>query len=221
MNSFYLSAAIFTFACLPYNNFATAQSPGAATDPTPATLNISYHGNNLWNPGLNAGIEQPWSVILRDNRRQKPLTIETYFNADLGYFRDYSRQTPFFTHLGINKRRYRRDKGGFHYQFGFSPVGIYRSFLPETWEYTVNGTVEKVFLPGRWYYAPVVSLGMGKLHKGQPGTGWFVEMNITTLIPYNTYVMPLLNIKAGYRVPMKRQIIKFHSPHIVKETGGS
>jgi len=217
MTKFYLSIIIFTLANLAYSNFTYAQTPGATSGIPKSTINFSYHGNNLWNPGLNAGVEQPWSVIQKASRRQKPLTIETYFNADLGFFRDYSRQTPFFTHLGINKRRYREDKSGFHYQFGFSPVGIYRSFLPETWEYTVNGTVEKVFLPGRWYYAPVVSLGMGKLHQSQPGTGWFVEMNITTLMPYNTYIMPLLNIKAGYRIPMKKQIIKFNTSHTTKE----
>jgi len=202
MTNFYISIIFFTFAGLACSNTTYAQT---------STLNISYHGNNLWNPGLNAGVEQPWSLSQKVNRKDKALSIETYFNADLGFFRDHSRQTAVFTHLGINKRRYREDRGGFHYQFGFSPVGMYRSFLPETREYTVNGTVEQVYFPGRWYYAPVVSVGMGKFHEGQPGTGWFVEMNITTLIPYNTYIMPLLNIKLGYRLPMKRQIIKFNS----------
>lgn len=211
MANFYLSIIIFTLANLACSNFTYAQTPDTTSGSQTATLNISYHGNNLWNPGLNVGVEQPWLRSKKLNRREKPLTLETYFNADLGFFTDYSRQTPVFAHLGINKRRYREDKGGFHFQFGFSPVGIYRSFLPETWEYTANGTVEKVFLPGRWYYAPVVSIGMGKLHKGQPGTGWFAEMNITTLMPYNTYIMPLLNIKVGYRIPMKKQILKFNT----------
>jgi len=221
MKIFHITTTIFILTYLTYNNLTCAQIPDAASGSPPATLNISYHGNNLWNPGLNAGIEQTWLVIQKDNRRQKPLTIETYFNADLGFFRDYSRQTPFFTHLGINKRGYREEKGGFHYQFGFSPVGIYRSFLPETLEYTVNGTVEKVFLPGRWYYAPVVSLGIGKLHQGQPGTGWFVEMNITTLMPYNNYIMPMLNIKAGYRIPLKKQIIKLNTSYTTKDPTGN
>jgi hypothetical protein len=191
------------------NTISKGQAPEASSIYPPATLNLSYHGNNLWNPGLNAGIEQPWSVSQKADRKSRPVILEKYFNADLGFFRDYSRQTPFFSHLGINRRRYREDKGGFHFQFGFSPVGIYRSFLPETWEYKTDGTVEKVFLPGRWYYAPVVSMGLGRFHNNKPGTGWFVEMNITTLIPYNTYVMPLLNIKAGFRIPMKKQIINF------------
>jgi hypothetical protein len=185
------------------------QTPGSAAGIPPAIFNISYHGNNLWNPGLNAGVEQLWSVSHKANKRSQPVVIEKFFNADFGFFRDYSRQTPFFTHVGINNRRYRENKNSLHFQFGFSPVGIYRAFLPETWEYTVNGTVEKVLLPSRWYYAPAVSLGMGRFHRNQPGTGWFVEMNITTLMPYNTYVMPLLNIKAGYRIPLNKQFINF------------
>lgn len=195
------------------------QTPEFLTGIPPATFNISYHGNNLWNPGLNAGVEQSWSLVQRINKRSRPVVIEKFFNADIGFFRDYSRQTPVFTHVGINSRRYRVDKNSFHYQIGFSPVGIYRAFLPETWEYTVNGTVEKVLLPGRFYYAPVVSMGIGRYHQNQPGTGWFVELNITTLIPYNTYIMPLLNIKAGYRIPLKKQIvnIKTTSDHVTKQ----
>lgn len=204
MTHFKGSVIAFTLVTLLGSNFTHAQT---------ATLNVSYHGNNLWNPGLNTGIEQPWLVSTKLNKKEKPLVLETYFNADLGFFRDFSRQTLLFTHVGINKRRYREEKGGFHYQFGFSPLGISRSFLPETWEYTERGTVEKVFLPGRWYYAPVLSLGMGKFRQGQPGTGWFVEANITTLMPYNTYLMPLLNIKAGYRIPVKKQLIKLRSGH--------
>jgi TM2 domain-containing membrane protein YozV len=175
------------------------------TFPSPSTFNIGYHGNNLWNPGINAGIEQTWSITQHTNKRQRSYTIEKFFNADVGFFRDYSRQTPFFTHVGMNRRRIRENK--IHLQMGFSPVGIYRSFLPETWEYTVNGTVEKKFLPGRWYYAPVLSMGIGRFRNNQPGTGWFAEINITTLIPYNTYTMPLINVKAGYRIPLKTQII--------------
>ena len=207
MSNTYLSLILLTLVYFACNNFTYAQAPGVTPGSPPATFNLSYHGNNLWNPGLNAGIEQPWSVIQKASRRLKPLIIETNVNADLGFFRDYSRQTPFFIHLGITKRRYREDKSGFHYQFGLSPVGIYRSFLPETWEYTVNGTVEKVFLPGRWYYAPVVSMGIGQFQNKQPGTGWFAELNLTTLIPYNTYIMPLLNVKAGYRIPLMKQIV--------------
>ncbi|MCC5931368.1 MAG: hypothetical protein JJU28_19120 [Cyclobacteriaceae bacterium] len=220
MTNLNLSLIILTLVNLACCKLTCAQTPAATSSSQTATLNLSYHGNNLWNPGLNVGVEQPWLVTSKLNRKEKPLTLETYLNADLGFFTDYSRQTPVFTHFGINKRRYRDDKGGFHYQFGFSPVGIYRSFLPETWEYTVNGTVEKVFLPGRWYFAPVLSFGMGKLRQGQPGTGWFLEMNITTLMPYNTYIMPLLNIKAGYRIPMKKQIIKINTRHISKEPTG-
>jgi TM2 domain-containing membrane protein YozV len=185
-----------------------SQKSDFGTTPSPATFNIGYYGNNLWNPGLNAGIEQPWSFTQNTNKKQRAYTIEKFFNADVGFFRDYSRQTPFFTHVGINRRRNRENK--IHLQMGFSPVGIYRSFLPETWEYTVNGTVEKIFLPSRWYYAPVVSMGIGRFRNNQPGTGWFVEMNLTTLIPYNTYVMPLINVKAGYRIPLKKQIVKIN-----------
>lgn len=210
MTNYFLSLIIFTLANLACSNFTYAQTPDSTSSFPKSTLNISYHGNNLWNPGLNVGVEQPWLLSKKLNRSGKSLTLETYFNADVGFFRDYSRQTPFFTHFGVNKRRYREDKDGFHYQFGFSPVGFYRSFLPETWEYTVNGTVEKVFFPGRLYYAPVVNIGMGKLHQNQPGTGWFVEMNITTLMPYNTFIMPLFNVKVGYRIPMKKQIIKLN-----------
>ncbi len=184
---------------------AFGQETGNAIESSVPAINVSYHGNNFWNPGLNVGVEQAWATTRRVNRKNRNFTVEKLLYVDLGFFRDFSRQTPVFTHFGVMRRRYK--ESGFHTQWGVSPLGVMRSFLPETWSYQSGGGAEQVRFAGRWYYAPVVSWGIGRLRDQQVGTGWFVELNMTVLFPYNRSLMSLLNCKAGYRFPLNRQLL--------------
>jgi hypothetical protein len=83
------------------------------------------------------------------------------------------------------------------------PIGLYRSFLPETYEVDDNGEVSKVTLPGRFYLSPSASAGIGRLSKENPDNGWFLRANINTLFPYNRVFMPLFNVDLGYHFSFK------------------
>lgn len=188
-NIIILLSFILTFVLNPLN---------CQKRPEYLSMNFSYHGNNIWNPGFNAGLDYVHTIDNGKNRKGKEYTRHRYFNADLGFYVDPGSHTGIFTHFGFNHRKFRDNKLNFN--IGISPAGIYRSFLLETYEVSDDGQVSEVTLPGRWYFAPVVTMGMGKFRNNTPGTGWFFEIDLMGLVPYNSYAMLLMNTKLGYRV---------------------
>jgi hypothetical protein len=86
----------------------------------------------------------------------------------------------------------------------FNPLGYYRSFLPETYE--VKGDeVTKVLFPGRSYYAPSFSIGLGKLRKGKKLTGRYFNINLMYRTPYNAGTLPSISFQYGYRFNIKKK----------------
>lgn len=174
-------------------------SPGyTQAVPPKITMNIGYHGNNIWNPGFNIGLDYIHGIESGNSRNGEPYIRHKFFNADLGFYADPGSYRAVFTHLGINHRKFQENKLNFN--IGFSPVGLFRSFIPETNEAEEVDGPGKIPVAEKWYYAPVVSLGMGKFRNNKPGTGWFFEIDIMTLIPYDRSVLPLLNTKIGWRM---------------------
>lgn len=148
--------------------------------------NLSYYGNNLWNPGLKVGLEK---AISPDN--------SWLLISDLGFYRDPGTQLGLFHSYGIVKRK--TGAKGFHVQLGLSPLSVYRSFLSETYEVSGNGVVEQVRLPGRTYVAPVIHGGIGSRWEKKPIEGWFMNLHGMILMPYNTFILPLINVEVGLR----------------------
>lgn len=181
---------------------ACGQNSDAPID-KPTRVNLSYFGNNLWNPGANIGLEHVYASTRRVNKKNKTFDIEKLLISDLGFFHDRSRQTPVFTHLGVARRRYR--ESGLYGQWNFSPLGIMRSFLPETWVFQQGTSPEQVRFAGRWYYAPVMGWALGH-QQAKSGRALFAELSTTVLFRYNRSVMPLLNCKVGYRLPLKKAL---------------
>ncbi|MFW6226665.1 MAG: hypothetical protein ACOC31_01025 [Bacteroidota bacterium] len=163
---------------------------------------VGYHGNTLWNPGINAGVEIPRSFETTTNRKEQTIRKFKFWQADAGFFADRRTELGLYAHGGLTWRRQKSDKP--YWQLGVSPVGFYRSFLPNTYEFTDEGlvtdTVESLTLAGNFYFAPAFSLQTGKISSSNPLSNWFAEINIITLMPYNTYIMPLVNVKVGYRL---------------------
>ncbi|MEM7367479.1 MAG: hypothetical protein AAF587_02690 [Bacteroidota bacterium] len=147
---------------------------------------LSYYGNNLWNPGLKVGLEK---AISQDKT--------WVLNSDLGFFHDPGTQLGLFHSYGILKRR--TGSKGFHAQLGISPLSVYRSFLSETYEVSSSGAVERVRLPGRTYLAPVLTGGIGSRWQKPPIEAWFLNLHGMILMPYNTFILPLLNVEVGLR----------------------
>lgn len=168
---------------------------------------VSYFGNIFWNNGLNFGAE----YLLIENekvknrkRGQRTNTHQFLLKGNLGFTTNFAAKTDtgVFTNYGVTWRR--TNKKGKQFSIELNPLGYYRSFLPET--YKVNGNnVEKVFLPGRGYYAPSISVGIGKQRPGKKITGRYFNINFMLRTPYNAGSLPAFNFEYGYRFNFKKK----------------
>lgn len=165
---------------------------------------VGYFGNMLWNPGLNGGAEYLIREKVKTKERKKgPKTIikKTLLNGNFGFYWDPKSHIGTFTNYGILWRR--TNPNGKQINVQFNPLGYYRSFLPETYEVS-NNRVRKVPLPGRSYFAPSLSVGVGKLRKTSKLTGRYLNLNFMVLTPYNTNILPLVSITYGYRFKIQK-----------------
>ena len=168
---------------------------------------VSYSGNIFWNNGLNLGTEYLLKEIVKVKNRKRGQRTNLHqflLNGNLGFTTNFSTKTDtgLYTNYGVTWRR--TNKKGKQFSIAFNPLGYYRSFLPET--YQVNGgNVEKVFLPGRGYYAPSISIGIGKQRLGKKITGRFFNINLMLRTPYNAGTLPTINLQYGYRFNFKKK----------------
>lgn len=167
----------------------------------------SYSGNIFWNNGLNFGVEyllKETKKVKNRKRGQRTNTHQFLLNGTLGFTTNFSSKTDsgILTNYGLTWRR--TNKKGKQFSIAINPLGYYRSFLPET--YKVNGNnVEKVFLPGRGYYAPSISVGLGRQRKNKKLTGRFFNINFMLRSPYNAGTLPAFNFQYGYRFKLKKK----------------
>lgn len=164
-----------------------------------------YYGNYYWNPGLTVGAEYLLTEKVRikaKKRRKKVITKQWLLNGTFGVSWDPRTELGVFTNYGILWRR--TNTKGKQINIQFNPLGIYRAFLPETYE--VSGDeVDKVFLPGRNYYAPSLSFGFGKWRKGRKLTGRYLNVTYMLRTPYNTGSLPSIAIEYGFRFNLKKK----------------
>jgi len=161
---------------------------------------ISYSGNNLWNPGVKGAVY----LVLKErsqstNSSLQPgrLLLSNYF----GFYHDPGSHSALYYTYGAEYKF--PSEGNQLRSVYIHPAGIYRSFLPETYEVNATGTIERVSLPGRFYYSPAAGFRFGRTFTDKRIRGWQAGVTIVLLIPYNTYVMPLINIEAGILLPWK------------------
>ncbi|WP_108840547.1 hypothetical protein [Aquimarina sp. Aq78] len=168
---------------------------------------IGYSGNIIWNNGLNFGAEYLWKekVKIKERKRgQKRITHQFLFDGNLGITTNFATKTDtgVFTNYGLIWRR--TNTKGKQISIALNPLGYYRSFLPETYE--VKGdNVNKVFLPGRGYYAPSISIGLGKLRKGKKRSGSYFNLNLMLRTRYNATTLPSISLQYGYRFNFKKR----------------
>ena len=168
---------------------------------------VSYFGNIFWNNGLNFGAEYFLKEIKKvKNRKRGQRTNMHQFllNGNLGFTTNFASKTDtgVFTNYGVTWRR--TNKKGKQFSIELNPLGYYRSFLPETYKVT-DDHVEKVFLPGRGYYAPSISVGIGKQRPGKKITGRYFNINFMLRTPYNADILPAFNFEYGYRFNFKKK----------------
>lgn len=125
-------------------------------------------------------------------------THQFLFNGTLGFTTNFSSETDtgIYTNFGLTWRR--TNKKGKQFSIALNPFGYYRSILPETYE--VSGdNVNKVFLAGRGYYAPSLSIGIGKKRKDKVRSGSYFNINFMLKTPYNAGTLPSFSLQYGYR----------------------
>ncbi len=156
---------------------------------------ISYFGNNLWNEGMRLGVESPKDQFTK-TKKGKDLEILKSYSASLNGYRDNGAHTGVFITAGWSKKKLYPNR--FNISSSLEPMGVYRSFLPETYKVDEDGEINKVFLPGRFYLASSASAGIGRVNKKKPDNGWHARVNVTALYPYSRAIVPLVNIELGY-----------------------
>ena len=161
---------------------------------------VSYYGNNIWNPGLAFGLEYPVfekeKSFVNKKGKAKFKKRSILLSGKLAAYWDPQNHVGLINYYGINFRRTNMKRKFIN--AGISPLSYYRSFLSETYEVDNNGKVERVFLPGRSYYAPTISLGLGRSKSDKKLHTWFLNMNWSFLMDYNSGVVPFLFIEYGY-----------------------
>lgn len=168
---------------------------------------IGYSGTIFWNNGLVVGGEYLWKEKAKIKYRKRGKRTNTHqfiFNGNLGFATNFSTKTDtgVFTNYGITWRR--TNKKGKQFSIALNPFGYYRSFLPETYE-VVGDNVTNVFLPGRGYYAPSFSIGLGKLRKGKKLTGRYFNLNFMLRTPFNAGTATSIFLQYGYRFNLKKK----------------
>jgi len=145
---------------------------------------LAYYGNNIWNPGIKAGMLFPFRNNSSDG---------FFLSSQAGIIFDPGSQVLLFSYHGLSYRRTRET--GRDISFGLHPLGFARSFLPETYEY-LDGEIEQVKLPGRFYYGPELGIGTGK-HLKKSQYRLYSRLSVLTLLPYNTGAMYFINLEIG------------------------
>jgi hypothetical protein len=165
---------------------------------------VAYFGNNLWNEGLNLGIEKLRDDSTKTTKRGKTRQIQKSYAANIGFYNDTKSHLGLFVGAGWSKRKIFQNR--FNFTTTAQPIGLYRSFLPETYKVKDNGEVKKVFLPGRFYLAPSVSAGIGRMGRWNEDNGWYTRVNVMTLFPYSRAIVPLINVEFGYHFAIKPKV---------------
>ena len=162
---------------------------------------VSYFGNNIWNEGLNFGLDKIRYSYPKTNKKGKEKTITKSHLINIGFFNDSNSHLGAFAVAGWGSKIVFKNR--FNLTSAVQPFGLFRSFLPETYKVKSNGEINKVFLPGRLYLCPSISAGFGRIGKKNPDNGWFTKLNMMVLLPYNKAILPLLNVEFGYHFTIK------------------
>lgn len=200
---------IFVFLCVSTFSLDAQDKIDTVTSFLDRTeFKIAYSGNLFWNNGLNFGAEYLWKEKVKAKERkgrQKTIIHQLLLDGNLGFTTNFSSKTDagIFTNYGLMWRRTNTKEK--QISIALNPLGYYRSFLPETYE--VNGDdVNEVFLPGRGYYAPSLSIGFGKQREGKKLTGRYFNINLMYRTPYNAGALPSISFQYGYRFHFKKRI---------------
>ncbi len=152
---------------------------------TVESITFSYYGEMVTHPGLKISADlniREWDKI-KSNRKDSSKVINKSFliSPALGFFYHRRYQTGLFL---IPEAKYKRQnpKGGF-YEVGFG-IGYLRTFIPNTYEVSSNGEVNKV-IAGHNYFASNYFVSFGKdlsIKKNLP-IAYFIKPQFMYTVP--------------------------------------
>ncbi len=159
---------------------------------------VSYFGNNLWNPGLTLEYDHLASSYYKVSPKYKKQLINKNVLLKTGGFIDPGAYSLAFVNAGFSSQKMYQNRRWVSIKI--SPFGAARTFLPSTFLVNDDGIISNVTFSGRWYYAPSLDWQFGLFKGNSILNRIFLGTNFMLLFPYNTYVMPLLNIQIGYQI---------------------
>jgi len=174
-----------------------------------APIKLGYYSNMVINPGFSAGTE---FVLKEKTKVSNKILLKSKGNlkkkawllhGQIGAYAHLYNHSVIFSNYEI---RYRKtNKRGRKYFVGVG-LGVERSFLPETYEVTANGDINKIALPGHFYAGPVFSTGIHIKRKFFASQNeLFFEIQIPFLIDYNNTVLPKINFAMGMLIHQKEK----------------
>ncbi len=172
--------------------------------------NASYYGETVWYPGIKIGaeyilLEKKKERIIKRNKKgdyTKVKTNQLIITGNLGYYWQPHNYGAVFINSALLYRH--TANKGFQYNFGLSPLGMNTLFFNETYKVSDDGEVEKAFLPSRFFYAPSIIMGIGHRMKKKRLSAWFINIHLTSLMPYNNAVNFLAALELGFRFNGKK-----------------
>lgn len=190
----------FLFIILVFFLVRTSAS-GQESSNNPFYLSIAYSGNNIWNPGAKFSAE--WLIHSKENSQEKLNTENQWMlESHVGFFSDPGSHFAGYTGVGINYRIKMKKQARLN--LSLYPARIYRSFLPNTYQYE-SSEIQRIPLAGNTYFAPAAGIGFSKGFPKNPDNEIFTDIRLAFLLPYNTYVMPTINFEAGWRFAVKKK----------------
>lgn len=185
-----LKSSIFVVLfCLVCNAHSIAQN---------TKCHLAYSGNNLWNPGMKLNIFREINVKTLNQKNEKIEIRSHGINLDVGFYYDPGAYTALYSSIGYQSKVL--FPNGRWIMTKVNPIGISRTFLPSTYHVQDDFTVSKVIFPGRIYYAPGLEFSWCPFRRNKFLTRTFIGADVQLLMPYNTYVLPIINIQVGYRL---------------------
>lgn len=180
----------------------TAQDVNASSSFLEKTdFKVGYFGNLSSNHGLNLGAEYLWKekIKIKERRtRQKTIRRHLLLNGSLGYSTNFATpsQNGIFASSGLLFRRVNNKNGALLVEL--SPLGLYRSVLPKTYE-VVGEEVTSISFPGRSYFAPSLAIGIERFRKADKRSAWYLNLQYTLLTNYNASVLPIVSLHFGHK----------------------
>lgn len=168
---------------------------------------IGYFGNVIWNQGISIGGEYKWkekTKVKQSKKGERISTRQLLISSTIGYTENPGTLTDngILVNAGLIWRKTK--PRGTQFSWEITPLGYFRSILPQTFE--VDGdNVTEVNGAGNNYYAPSVAFGIGRYRADRRRSGWHINLRLGVRTPYNGDLLPTVSLEFAQRFNFKKR----------------